>query len=64
MRNEKSVTMWAIWSPYSKEINTNTMAKKRKESWEFCSDCTAELVIDLKKEGYRAVKGKFVWKEK
>lgn len=65
-RKQKSVTMWAIWSPYSNSIMLNTAAHLRKDSYKILFGIISkfERETGFTKRGYRAVKGKFVWEEK
>lgn len=59
---QKSVTMWAIWSPYSGFI-PYTLNTTRKDAWDAYT-VGFENQKDAKKEGYRAVKGTFTWSDK
>ena len=66
---QKSVTMWAIWSPHWYRFVS--MEKTKRQAWEgvilpenFYDDDLTYWIKQYKKEGYRAVKGKFVWEEK
>ena len=69
MKTKKEITMWAIWSPYSKKFVASgfTLA----DAWQLfrfeLEGSGQGLNVsskNLKLEGYRAVKGKFVWEEK
>lgn len=64
MKKKKEITMWAIWSPYIKTVMINTAAKTKRVALEFASDNEQVTQYSLKAQGYRAVKGKFVWEEK
>ena len=65
MKTKKEVTMWAIWSPYAKDFMNADFSEE--QAWDhYMDECYKEKKLTikiLKAEGYRAVKGKFVWEE-
>jgi len=65
MKTKKEITMWAIKSPYFHvKIVSSTSAYIRSDSWKNAEEIFGQNQKDLYKEGFRAVKGKFVWEEK
>ena len=61
---KKEQTMWAIITPWDKPMY-GVLEKKSSDAWQVAFDIT-DLInkVELKRRGYRAVKGKFVWEEK
>lgn len=64
MKKKKEITMWAIWSPYYKEIIPEIIYCSHIQVWRGLERLFNSNESSLKQEGYRAVKGKFVWEEK
>ena len=60
----KQKTLWAIWSPYAKDIIPSSMSKSRKNCWSAFGVSTDSDVDRLKKEGFRAIKVPVSYEEK
>lgn len=62
---QKKITMWAIFSPYTKTVLAVKYNKNSSISGlETCAKNAKEIIKRFESYGYRAVKGKFVWEEK
>lgn len=61
---QKSVTMWAILNPYYNELSDKSVAATRKDAQIKAGYLFQDNWKNLYTEGYRAVKGKFVFEEK
>ena len=65
MKKKKEITMWAIWCPFNKKPVLCCRDKYTAwRAWTKEMETTGMINIDFTDQGYRVVKGKFVWEEK
>lgn len=61
---QKSVTMWAMLMPQGEKPMYGILEQSEKHAWMVAAAITEKTKSRLITQGYRAVKGKFVWDEK